>query len=76
MYMPEVLEAFAAFEKSFPDAPSLQPIRFQIAQLYWTNKDFVNTERWLRQIFEKGKDQVAFYADLATRRLRKLSASN
>ena len=74
-YIPRVLEAFAAFEKEFPDTPTLQPLRFQIAQLYWNNKDFVNTERWLRAVISSGNDQDSFYSDLADRRLRKLSAS-
>jgi hypothetical protein len=74
-YMPQVLDAFQAFEKAFPDAPSLQPIRFQIAQLYWFNKDFVNTESWLKQVVDHGRDEDSFYVDLAERRLHKLSAS-
>jgi predicted Zn-dependent protease len=73
--MPLVLEAFRAFEKAFPLAPSLQPLRYQIAQLYWSQKDFVNTEVWLKQVIENGSEEDSFYVDLATRRLHKLSAS-
>jgi len=75
IFMPKVLEAFRAFEKAFPDAPSLQPIRFQIAQLYWANKDFSNTEVWLKKVVDHGEDEESFYVDLANRRLHKLSAS-
>jgi tetratricopeptide (TPR) repeat protein len=75
IFMPKVLEAFRAFEKAFPDAPSLQPIRFQIAQLYWANKDFSNTELWLKKVVDHGEDEESFYVDLANRRLHKLSAS-
>jgi tetratricopeptide (TPR) repeat protein len=74
-YMPLVLEAFRAFEKAFPLAPSLQPLRYQIAQLYWSQKDFVNTDVWLKQVIENGSEEDSFYTDLATRRLHKLSAS-
>ncbi len=74
-YMPLVLEAFRAFEKAFPLAPSLQPLRYQIAQLYWSQKDFVNTDVWLKQVIENGSEEDSFYVDLATRRLHKLSAS-
>jgi tetratricopeptide (TPR) repeat protein len=74
-YMPKVLDAFRAFEKAFPLVPSLQPIRYQIAQLYWSQKDFVNTDVWLKQVIENGSEEDSFYVDLATRRLHKLSAS-
>jgi predicted Zn-dependent protease len=74
-YISKVIEAFEAFEKAFPNAPSLQPIRYQIAQLYWSNKDFVNTEKWLKRVIEHGGDEESFYSDLAERRLHKLSAS-
>lgn len=74
-YISKVLEAFQAFEKAFPDAPSLQPIRYQIAQLYWSNKDFGNTETWLKKVVEHGGSDESFYVDLANRRLHKLSAS-
>lgn len=74
-FMPKVLEAFQAFEKAFPEAPSLQPIRFQIAQLYWSNKDFHNTEIWLKKVVDHGGDEESLYVDLANRRLHKLSVS-
>lgn len=74
-YLPKVLEAFQAFEKAFPRAPVLQPIRFQIAQLYWSNKDFIQTESWLKKVIEHGDGEASFYVDLAERRLHKLSAS-
>ncbi len=74
-YMPRVLEAYNAFEKSFSEAPSLQPIRYQIAQLYWMNKDFINTEVWLKKVIDQGSGDDSYYVDLANRRLNKLSAS-
>jgi hypothetical protein len=74
-YLPRVLEAYESFEKSFPEAPSLQPIRYQIAQLYWMNKDFINTEVWLKKVIDHGSGDDSYYVDLANRRLNKLSAS-
>ena len=41
----------------------------------WSNKDFVNREKWLKRVIEHGGDEESFYADLAERRLHKLSAS-
>ena len=51
-YMPQLLTDFAAFEQDFPKASSLQAYRYQIAQAYWKNQDWVNTRQWLNKIIE------------------------
>ncbi|MDE0635908.1 MAG: tetratricopeptide repeat protein [Candidatus Poribacteria bacterium] len=34
-YIPQLLQTFTEFERDHPDASTLQPFRFQIAQAYW-----------------------------------------
>lgn len=72
LYMPQILETFSAFEKGFPNAPTLQAFRYQIAQAYWTKKDWAKTKEWLNLIIGKSGDNDSFYKDAATRRLRKV----
>jgi tetratricopeptide (TPR) repeat protein/predicted RNA-binding Zn-ribbon protein involved in translation (DUF1610 family) len=72
VYMPHLLETFAAFERDFPDAGTLQAFRYQIAQAYWRNADWENTRRWLNLIVEKDTGFDTFYVDLAKRRLQKV----
>lgn len=71
-YMPQLLETFNAYEKEFPTASSLQAFRYQIAQAYWGNKDWVKTREWLNLIIEKAGDSDSFYKDAAQRRLQKV----
>ena len=71
-YMPLLLEAFSAFEQSYPDASTLQAFRFQVAQAYWGNRDWVKTREWLNVIIEESGDRDEFYRDLAERRLGKV----
>ena len=42
-YMPLLLETFSALEESYPEAPTLQAFRFQIAQAYWRNRNWDET---------------------------------
>lgn len=72
VYMPQVEAAFAAFEAEAPDAPSLQALRFQIAQEYWVSRQWDRTRKWLNAIIEKAGTAHSFYKDLAQRRLAKL----
>jgi tetratricopeptide (TPR) repeat protein len=71
-YMPLLLSTFAAFETEHPDASTLQPFRYQIAQAYWSHKDWDKTREWLNLIIEKSGANDSFYKDLATRRLVKV----
>lgn len=71
-YMPLVLTAFTAFEAEQPDASSLQAFRYQIAQAYWSQKDWAKTREWLNAIILKSGDRDSFYRDLAERRLQKV----
>ena len=71
-YMPLLLEAFSSFEADFPQAGSLQAFRYQIAQGYWTSKDWERTREWLNRIITIAGDSEGFYKDLAQRRLRKV----
>ncbi|MCK4873637.1 MAG: tetratricopeptide repeat protein [Phycisphaerales bacterium] len=71
-YMPILESTFQAYADAFPEAPSLQAFRYQIAQGYWNNKQWDETRQWLRQIVEKAGEVDSFYKDLATRRLQKV----
>ncbi len=72
VYMPLAEAAFAAFEAEAPDAPSLQALRFQIAQEYWSSRQWDLARKWLNTIIEKAGATNSFYKDLAQRRLAKL----
>lgn len=71
-YMPVLLETFTAFNNDFPESTSLQAIRYQIAQVYWDNKDWANTRKWLKEIITVAGSNDSFYKDLAERRLQKV----
>jgi tetratricopeptide (TPR) repeat protein len=71
-YMPQLLDTFASFEKDHPTASSLQAFRYQIAQVYWNNKDWDKTREWLNLIIDKSGEGDSFYKDLAQRRLQKV----
>ncbi|MCF7496483.1 MULTISPECIES: tetratricopeptide repeat protein [Vibrio] len=71
-YMPQVLETFASLENEFPNAPTLQAFRYQIAQAYWSAKQWDNTRKWLNSIIEKSNGKDNFYKDAAERRLKKV----
>ncbi|ACH37093.1 hypothetical protein Gbem_0062 [Citrifermentans bemidjiense Bem] len=71
-YMPMMLSTFAAFESDHPDASTLQSFRYQIAQAYWSNRDWEKTREWLKLMMEKSGPNDSFYKDLASRRLEKV----
>lgn len=71
-YMPQLLETFASFEKDHPTASTIQAFRYQIAQAYWSNKDWVKTRKWLNLIIKESGEGDSFYKDLAERRLNKV----
>jgi len=71
-YMPQLLDTFASFEKDHPTASTLQAFRYQIAQAYWSNKDWAKTREWLNLIIKESGDGDSFYKDLAERRLQKV----
>lgn len=71
-YMPQVLETFSKLETNFPNTLTLQAFRYQIAQEYWTVKDWDNTRLWLDVIVEKAGETDSFYKDTAQRRLKKV----
>lgn len=72
VYMPLAEAAFAAFEAEAPSAPSLQALRFQIAQEYWSHRQWDSATKWLNAIVQKAGETDSFYKDLAKRRLAKL----
>lgn len=72
LYMPMLLETLSAFEKEHPNASTLQAFRYQVAQAYWTIKDWEKTREWLNLVIEKSGDSDSFYKDAATRRLQKV----
>lgn len=71
-YMPQLLETFNAYENEHPNTSSLQAFRYQIAQAYWGNKDWVKTREWLNLIIEKSGESDSFFKDTAQRRLQKI----
>jgi len=71
-YMPLLLETFASFEKEHPTASTLQAFRYQIAQAYWSNKNWEKTREWLNLIIKESGEGDSFYKDLAERRLKKV----
>ncbi|MBZ5724277.1 MAG: tetratricopeptide repeat protein [Acidobacteriia bacterium] len=71
-YMPMVLKTFAEFEVAFPASPYLQAFRYQIAQGYWSRKDWASTREWLNKIIESGRGQPSFYTEAARARLSKV----
>lgn len=71
-YMPQLLETFASFGKDHPTASTLQAFRYQIAQVYWDNKDWDKTREWLNLIITESGEGDSFYKDLAQRRLQKV----
>jgi tetratricopeptide (TPR) repeat protein len=71
-YMPQVLQTFASLESDFPNAPTLQAFRYQIAEAYWSAKEWDNTREWLNAVIEKSNGKDNFYKDTAERRLKKI----
>jgi tetratricopeptide (TPR) repeat protein len=71
-YMPQLLETFASFERDHQTASTLQAFRYQIAQAYWSNKDWAKTREWLNLIIKESGEMDSFYKDLAERRLHKI----
>lgn len=71
-YMPQVIATFSSFEEEHPDASTLQAFRYQIAQAYWSKKDWVNTKKWLNYIVDKAGVTDSFYKQAALYRLKKV----
>ncbi len=71
-YVPHVLKTFGEFETAFPASPYLQAFRYQIAQGYWSQKDWPSTREWLQKIIYSGKGQPSFYTEAARARLYKV----
>ena len=63
---------FAEFEAGFPASPYLQAFRYQIAQSYWSQKNWASTREWLNKIIESGKGQASFYTEAARARVSKV----
>ena len=71
-YMPQLLETFNSFEKEHPNASTMQAFRYQIAQAYWSKKDWAKTREWLNIVIEKAGETDSFYKETAKRRLQKV----
>lgn len=71
-YIPMLLVTFESFEKEHPKASSLQGFRYQIAQVFWDNKDWKNTRKWLNIVIKMAGNRDSFYKDTAQRRLKKV----
>ena len=57
-HMPLLLETLQNCEKEHPKASTLQAFRYQIAQAYWKNKDWVKTREWLNMIIKKAGEII------------------
>lgn len=71
-YMPQLLETFNSFEKEHPNASTMQAFRYQIAQAYWSKRDWAKTREWLNLVIEKAGDADSFYKETAKIRLQKV----
>lgn len=71
-YMPQLLKTFEEFETAFPSSSYLQGFRYQIAQTYWSHKEWENTRMWLNKIIEKSQGKSSFYTETAKARLNKI----
>ena len=71
-YISLLLDTFQSFEQDFPESGALQGFRFQIAQVYWENKKWMEAREWLKRIIDGPDDTDSFYKDLARRRLEEL----
>ncbi|HDZ07734.1 hypothetical protein LCGC14_0001700 [marine sediment metagenome] len=72
LYMPILLDTFANYVNDFPNAGAAQAFRYQIAQAYWSNKNWDKTREWLDLIIEDDNGAMSFYVDLAQRRFQKI----
>ncbi len=74
-YLPMILKTFGEFEAAFPESPYLQGFRYQIAQIYWSMRDFKETRAWLKKVIDGESGRVggeSFYVRLAKWRLQKV----
>tara|TARA_B110000879_G_scaffold84239_1_gene116612 strand:+ start:137 stop:964 length:828 start_codon:yes stop_codon:yes gene_type:complete len=71
-YMPQLLATFEDWTAEHPDSSSIQAFRYQIAQVYWDQKDWDNTRLWLNKIVSTAGEGDSFYKDTAIRRLAKV----
>jgi tetratricopeptide (TPR) repeat protein len=71
-YLPLLTQTFSNFETAFPKSPYLQGFRYQIAQVYWKNRDWQNTREWLNKIIQAGDGRPSFYTETAKARLNKV----
>lgn len=73
LYMPQLVGAFEDFLRAFPDSRYLDGFRYQIAQAYWRERRWADTEAWLNRIIESSDGSATFYTQLARARLAKLT---
>jgi tetratricopeptide (TPR) repeat protein len=71
-YMPQLLATFDEWVTEHPDSSTIQAFRYQIAQVYWDQKDWDNTRLWLNKIISTAGEGDSFYKDTAIRRLAKV----
>jgi len=68
----EVNTTFQEFKSMFPESPSLQALRYQVAQGYWKNKHWDEAREWLNKIIDATNDEQTFYSQVAKARLDNL----
>ena len=72
LYMPQLLTTFDDWVAEHPNSSTTQAFRYQIAQAYWSKKDWDNTRLWLNKIISTAGEGDSFYKDTAIRRLEKV----
>jgi hypothetical protein len=64
---------FAEFEQMHPTSAYLQGFCYQIAQVYWSMRDWEKSKYWLKKVIEEAGPEESFYAATARARLGKLT---
>jgi tetratricopeptide (TPR) repeat protein len=71
-YMPQVMQTFSEYQTKYPKSQYLQGFRYQIAQVYWFQKDWNNAKIWLQNVIDSAHGDETFYSQTAKARLEKL----
>jgi outer membrane protein assembly factor BamD (BamD/ComL family) len=71
-YLSGAIAAFKQMSQDFPDSGYLQALRYQIAQSYWSRRQWPPAREWLNQIIAAKSGQIDFYVQAAEKRLAKL----
>jgi outer membrane protein assembly factor BamD (BamD/ComL family) len=71
-YISAATTTFQELQREFPESAYLQPLRYQIAQAYWSERKWDGARDWLNRVVAAKKTDGDFYAQAARNRLQKL----